>query len=244
MSEPRYPLGKEHTVVIPEEALLELPIFPLPGTVLLPRTFMSLHIFEPRYRKMMEDLVDGHRVLAIAMLDETGLPDQWGRPPIYPIAGVGLLRRSARLPDGRFNIVIEGVLRANISEELAPDLPYRRARAHVLDDEIPNDEHELESALASLRSLCARVVAQMAASDAEIMQRLNEVTEPGNLADLIAAAAIQDNVDRQKILAETNVLARLNLAAAALGALLLKADEAQPPSPTSTYGWGIGPGKA
>lgn len=244
MSERRFPYGREQAPVITEEALLELPIFPLPGTVLLPRTFMSLHIFEPRYRRMLEDCVDGHRVLAIAMLDETGHPDSWGRPPIHRVAGVGILRRSARLPDGRFNVVLEGVARADISHELEPGLPYRRARATILPDELPDDASELDSAVASLRSLCARVVAQMASSDAEIMQKLNEVTDAGNLADLIAAAAVQDDLDRQKILSAQNVLDRINIAAGALAALLLRAQDMEQPSTPGSYGWGIGPGKA
>lgn len=228
---------------IPPEALLELPLFPLPGAVLLPRTLMSLHVFEPRYRKMLQDCIDGHRVMAIAMLDERGLPDDYGRPPIHPVVGVGLLRRSAKLPDGRYNIVVEGILRASIREELAPDRPYRRARASVLEDVMPTSARELDFAVASVRGLCARIVAQMATSDAEIMQQLNEVTHPGNLADLIAAAAIQDHIDRQKILSEVDVLKRLNLAGAALGALLLRA-EAEEPATRQVLGWGIGTGKA
>jgi uncharacterized protein len=228
---------------IADEALIELPVFPLPGTVLLPRTFMSLHIFEPRYRKMLEDCVEGHRVLAIAMLDESGTPDHFGRPPFHGVAGVGVLRRSARLPDGRYNIVLEGALRVDVSDELGPSEPYRRARAKRLFDVPPGDARELDSALASLRSLCARVIAQMSASDGEVMEKLNEVRDPGILADLIAAAAIQDALDRQNILAEVNILRRLNLAAAALAALLLKADDVLAASPPS-LGWGIGPGKA
>lgn len=244
MSERRFPWGKDPAPLVPPEALIELPVFPLPGAVLLPRTYLSLHIFEPRYRRMMEDCIEGHRVLAVAMLDETRAPDSWGRPPIHPIAGIGVLRRSARLPDGRYNIVLEGAHRADISEELGPDRPYRRVRGHIVEDELPEDEQALEAAISSLRSLSARVVAEMSSSDAEIMQRLNDVTDPGNLADLIAAAAIQDNGDRQKILAERDVLKRLHLASASLGALLLTAHAADSEAKGQPIGWGIGPGKA
>lgn len=228
--------------LVPPEALAELPLFPLPDGVLLPHTYLSLQIFEPRYRRMMEDCVEGHRVMAIAMLDECGSPDRYGRPPIRSIAGVGLLRRSARLPDGRYNIVIEGMLRANIEDELAPDRPYRRAHAVVIDDDNIGAHRDLESAITSVRSLCARVVAQMSDSDADVMDRLNEVSDPGALADLIAAATIQETLDRQKILEESNVLKRLNLAGASLAALLLRAEEDAPAK--HTVGWGIAPGKA
>lgn len=230
---------------IPElnpEALASLPIFPLPGTVLLPGTFMSLHIFEPRYRRMLEDCADGHRIMAIAMLDEGGAPDALGRPPLHPVAGLGLLRRSAKLPDGRYNIVLEGAVRVSVANELPPDLPYRRARAQVLADQLPEDGRETEASVAAVRALCARVVAQMGPQDVEIIQRLNEVEDPSVLADLIAAAAVKDPPERQKILAEVNVGRRLNLAGASLASLLLKSPEAQ--TGKASFGWGIGPGRA
>ncbi len=232
-------LSQRRAHELSKQALLELPLFPLPGTVLLPGTFMSLHVFEPRYRRMIEDCADGHRVLAIAMIDEDGTPDRFERPPLHDIAGVGLLRRSARLPDGRFNIVVEGLARVNIADELDPGLLYRRARAWIVDDVVPDDKSDLESSLASVRSLAARIVAQMGGADGEIIERLNEVEEPGTLADLIAAAAIKDALDRQKILAEPNVILRLHLAGAALAALLLKGSDT-----ATAPGWGIGPGKA
>jgi Lon protease-like protein len=228
---------------ISDEALLELPIFPLPGMVLLPRTLVSLHIFEPRYRKMMEDVIDGHRVLGIAMLDEEGAPDAFGRPPIHRVAGVGILRRSARLPDGRFNIVLEGALRADVSEELAPGLPYRRARARAIADELPGDPRELESMLASVRGLCAQLAMRLQADDAEVLEKLNEVTEAGPLADMVAAAVLQDSEERQRILEEANIGKRLERAASSLASLLLKAEEDQNGTSVPT-GWGIGTGKA
>ena len=229
---------------IPAEALETLPIFPLPGTILLPQTLVSLHVFEPRYRRMMEDITEGHRLLAVAMLDEQGRPDRYGRPPVFPITGVGMLRRSAKLPDGRYNILLEGALRAEISEELEPSpyFPYRRVRARPLEDVLPEDPGELESAVAALRALCARVVSQMAGGDPEIMRRLNEITDPGTLADMVAAAAIQDSLERQKILAEVDVVGRLQLASGALGALILRAQAMD--SAPATVGWGIAPAKA
>lgn len=228
------------------EALADLPLFPLPGAVLLPHTLLSLHVFEPRYVKMIEDLSGGYRALAVAFLDEDGPPDRFGRPPVHSVAGVGVLRRAAKLPDGRFNVVLEGVLRADIRDELAPELapllPYRRARAKELPDVLPEDPRELSAAIASVRALAARVVAQMASADGEIMKKLNEVERPGLLADMIAAAAIQDNLDRQMILAEPHIVRRLNLASAGLASLLLRVSDKQSAPPP--FGWGIGPGKA
>ena len=241
MSELKLPSLAEMPTV-PPEALDALPIFPLPGTLLLPQTIVSLHVFEPRYRRMMADLIDGHRALAVAMLDESGAPDQWGRPPVYPVAGVGVLRRSAKLPDGRYNILVEGVLRANIAEELEPtaSVPYRRVRAKPLADATTARPEEIENAANALRALCSRAVSAMGTGDAEVMERLNEISDPGMLADMIAAAAIQEVEDRQKILAEMDVLRRVELASGALGALLLKSSSPSQPPP----GWGQSSGQA
>jgi hypothetical protein len=220
-------------------ALLALPIFPLPSTLLLPQTIVSLHVFEPRYRRMMEDILEGHRAMAIAMLDEGGPPDLYGRPPVFPVAGVGVLRRSARLPDGRFNILIEGVLRANISKEMdpRPDLPYRRVRAEPLSDVYSATKEQIASATNALRALTARVVTEIGGTDNEVIERLGEIDDPGTLADMIAAATVQDVEDRQRILSEVDVIKRIELASGALGALLLKASK---PAPA----WGGSSGQA
>ena len=229
------------TIELVPEALRAVPIFPLPGMVLLPRTMISLHIFEPRYRLMMEDCIEGSRLLAVAMFDEAGRPDEHGRPAIHPIAGIGALRRSAKLPDGRYNIVLEGLGRVDVSEELAPVKSYRRGVARVLEDVEPTDDAMTTRAVASLRALCARALAGANEDDAEVVEGLNRVDDPGVLADLVAAAAIRDNLDRQRVLAEPDVLKRLDIVSGALGALLLTKKDDETPAPT---GWGITPGEA
>src|SRR5438132_7528499 len=98
-------------------ALPHLPIFPLPGAVLLPHSLVPLHIFEPRYRKMTRDCEEGLRVLALANVPDDAAAAE--RPPrVLPVIGVGILARVERLDDGRFNVVLRGALRARIAEEL------------------------------------------------------------------------------------------------------------------------------
>src|SRR2546426_7141181 len=101
-----------------------LPIFPLPGAVLLPHALVPLHIFEPRYRKMTQDCDAGLRVLALANIADDRAAAE--RPPrVLPAIGIGVLTRVDRLPDGRFNIVLRGVQRAVIERELPTAEPYR-----------------------------------------------------------------------------------------------------------------------
>lgn len=224
--------------------LQALPIFPLPGTVLLPHTEIALHVFEPRYRRMLDDVMDGPRLLGMATLDHEGDPDRFDRPPVFPIAGVGIVRRSVRLPDGRYNIVLEGAIRADISEELdpSPSVPYRRVIARQLADKPPDDATELDEAVTAVRALCTRVVADMAGGPTNALRRLNEVHDGGALADMVAAAVIHDLGERQRILTELDVMQRLQLAAGAIGELVIRSDEAS--SEPTPVGWGVGTGKA
>src|SRR4051794_11957962 len=105
-------------------ALRQLKIFPLPTAVLLPGAVLPLHIFEPRYRKMVGDALATDRVLAMGMLDAGWEADYHGRPRVRPVVGVGRILEEERLADGRYNIQLVGVTRALIEEELPPDEPY------------------------------------------------------------------------------------------------------------------------
>lgn len=231
------------TIEIDQAALDAVPIFPLPGTVLLPHTLVSLHIFEPRYRQMMSYCLGGHRVMALAMLDERGEPDEYGRPPVYPIAGLGYVRRSARLPDGRYNIVLEGVARVDVSLEHPPDTAFRRAAARLLPDAEGEEAASVQAASHALRALCSRAFA--GSESAEFMAGLAELG-PGRLADTIAASAVDDVPERQRILEATDVVERLQLVSGALGFLLLDREEEPAPDAAEprSMGWGITPGKA
>src|SRR5215468_1542148 len=93
-----------------------VPMFPLPGVFLFPGQLLPLHIFEPRYREMIGDLLDGpgRLVMGTVLPDhESELP---GAPPMYPTAGLGEIGRHEHLADGRFNILLVGLSRVSIRE--------------------------------------------------------------------------------------------------------------------------------
>ncbi len=115
-----------------ERQLHRLPIFPLPGAVLLPFALIPLHVFEPRYRKMVRDCQAGTGVLALANIPAEALRERTQPPRVLPVIGAGILARVDPLPDGRSNIVLRGVLRARIVEELPAQEPYRLVRAEPL----------------------------------------------------------------------------------------------------------------
>jgi uncharacterized protein len=103
---------------------LRVPIFPLPGAILFPRSQLPLHIFEPRYREMVSDAVDGAG--RIAMIQPHRLDDD-NQAPLYGVGCVGELVGVEELEDGRYNIVLLGSNRFRLIREAGTDAPYRCA---------------------------------------------------------------------------------------------------------------------
>ena len=108
-----------------------IPLFPLPNVVLFPGVFLPLHIFEERYRALTRDALAGDRIIGMTLLRSGFEGDYAGRPPIYPVGCAGVISHSDRLPDGRYNIVLHGLSKFRIVEEMT-DGEYRRARVDPL----------------------------------------------------------------------------------------------------------------
>jgi uncharacterized protein len=94
-----------------------IPIFPLPNVVLFPNVFLPLHIFEPRYRQMVEDALKGDRIIGMVLLRPGWEGKYEGRPPVYPVGCAGVITHAERLPDGRFNIVLRGMEKFRVTAE-------------------------------------------------------------------------------------------------------------------------------
>ena len=116
--------------------LLRVPLFPLPGAILFPRSQLPLHIFEPRYREMVKDAIDGPG--RIAMIQPHRLDDD-NRAPLYSAGCIGELVGIEELEDGRFNIVLHGSNRFRLVREVTEDSAYRCAEVDIaaFDDEEP-----------------------------------------------------------------------------------------------------------
>ena len=120
-----------------------VPMFPLPGVFLFPGTLMPLHIFEPRYRRMIEDSLDGPGRIVMATVLEGHEDELPGAPPVHHIAGLGEIMRHERLPDGRFLILLAGVSRVLI-REIPSRAPDRHAEAIPLREVPPSSSRESE----------------------------------------------------------------------------------------------------
>lgn len=127
-----------------------IPIFPLTGVVLLPGNWLPLNVFEPRYRNMVEDALAGERHIGMVQPVEPrpgdNAPDPEAPPPddpeIYPVGCAGRIERCERQPDGRFVLLLRGVSRFRVREELPPMRGYRRVSAGY--DEFAADRAETE----------------------------------------------------------------------------------------------------
>jgi hypothetical protein len=115
---------------------IRVPLFPLPGAILFPRAQLPLHIFEPRYRDMVRDAIDGPG--RIAMIQPHRVDDD-NKAPLYAVGCVGELAGIEELEDGRFNIVLTGSNRFRLIQEAEVDATYRCADVDIeaFDDEEP-----------------------------------------------------------------------------------------------------------
>ena len=113
-----------------------LPVFPLTGTLLLPGTTLPLHIFEPRYRNLVEDALGGDKVFGMI---QPFVPQEDNRPPpgaeeeapdLYHVGCAGYIEKWEKAPDGRYGIYLRGINRFRLEEELAVHRGYRRVKAN------------------------------------------------------------------------------------------------------------------
>jgi Lon protease-like protein len=162
-------------------------------------------------------------MLAVATLaSEEGATQD--RAPIHPIAGAGVIEGVERLPNGRFNIVVHGVARVRLVEELENGLPYREFRAEVLEDVYPPGG---PLALERQRSALEACVLQLAEvlppeSGAPRLAQVAARTEsPSALADLVAAAVVSEPNQRIAIIEELDVAKRLDLVTGEVASVIL-----------------------
>ena len=193
-------------------ALDALPLFPLPQTVLFPGCLLPLHVFEPRYRTMIKDVLETHRALAVVLITDPSANPVHGTPEIAPVAGVGTVIDHAELPGGRYNILVRGRARVQL-RELPFVPPYRRAAAQILttpQSEVPAAD---VSALVSTATAFAAIVRER---DTSFEFRLPRDAAPSSLADLCAHHLVLDARQRQEILETLDSAARVRRVAEAL----------------------------
>lgn len=184
-----------------------IPVFPLPGCVLLPHATVPLHIFEDRYRRMVHDALDSHGLIAMALFDG----DRWkldyrGCPPVRPHVCVGYIVRHEQLGDGRYNILLQGICRARILKEIE-HAPYRRCFLEPTEPSLPM-EIDLEEHRGQIESLLGDSLLKELASVSAIHNWIsNEIPTPA-LIDLALMTVCCNAEQRYTMLADGNTFAR------------------------------------
>jgi Lon protease-like protein len=112
----------------PADLPQKLPVFPLPGALLLPRADLPLNIFEPRYLEMISDALSGERMIGIIQPRDDS--DTAERPELMKVGCAGRITSYAETPDGRMLVTLTGVSRFSIKSELAVDTAYRQVVAN------------------------------------------------------------------------------------------------------------------
>src|SRR5688572_13598633 len=103
---------------LPEDFSGRARLFPLPNLVLFPHVMQPLHIFEPRYRELLEDALAGDMIIAMALLMPGWQPQYDEQPPISPVVCLGRVMTHVRQDDGRYNILLVGARRARVRQEV------------------------------------------------------------------------------------------------------------------------------
>jgi uncharacterized protein len=195
-----------------------LPIFPLPDVTFFPNTLLPLHVFEPRYRAMVMDVLARDRRLAVVKLMPGFEATYAGKPAVHAIAGAGEIVSWERLATGRYNILVKGEWRVRIESERPSDTLYRIVAAQKLEDVAPTTD--VSAALARIRDACGRLLQALDRPPDLLDTALAEGQAPGVIADRIAAAVVPDATLRQELLETLDVTRRLERLGAALDQLV------------------------
>jgi Lon protease-like protein len=185
----------------------DVPLFPLPDIVLFPGMRLPLHVFEPRYRRLVRDTLAGERLVALPRL-KPGFEEQYYEsPPVFEVCGVGRVTEHQRLADGRWNIVVEGLWRVELLKELTT-VPYRLARARSLAETALVASTTLTAIKSELLDLVRRLAPHLARSGVKIESLARDAQTTGECADALAALVVSDPDERQALLEELDPLER------------------------------------
>lgn len=196
-----------------------MPLFPLEQVALLPQQVRPLHIFEPRYRQMVTDALDGSGQIAMAVFERQprNQAEYEGRPDIRPAVCIGQIVQHEVLPDGdpstslpRYNVLMQGICRARVLAELPRDEDrlYRAAMLEPVGVESP-DEEELKPARDELAHALAEGGLAKFRRARELVQFIhNDKVPTSALMEVIAFTMISDPAVHYELLAEGDPLAR------------------------------------
>lgn len=203
-----------------ESELQQLRIFPLPGVTLFPHGVLPLHVFEPRYRKLVQDCLAGGFPIAPWGIDARAPGSERG-PGLHPVATAGRIRSHRRLEDGRFDILVEGVERVRLVGERESAEPYRIIAAvrHPL---APCELPTVRTHVLTLKSLAGTLALEHPRAARLLQVTLDRCEDPAELSDVLCGIAHDNPSLRQLLLETSRVEDRLDKVVETLSTLLLR----------------------
>ncbi len=217
-----------------------MPVFPLDSVVVLPQQVLPLHIFEPRYRQMVDKALDGVGQIAMGTFQGNRWKQEYhANPPLRPAVCVGQIVQHEKLDDGRYNILLQGVCRARVVDELLPD-GERLFREAVLepvgvepeddaDDRAQADAEDLREWIQD--ELEDGPLTKLVVADQVKRYVENEEVPTPALLELVSFAMLTDPETRYRLLEEGRLARRCKLIRAGLGdlaSLIRRADGQNP----------------
>ncbi len=185
-----------------------VPVMPLTGVLLFPNALLPLHIFEPRFRHMLDQALQDDRMLCVALVRPER--SQWRTSAdFFPVSTVGLIRACVGRSDGTSDLILQGIRRVKFAE-FEQEAPFPIARIKPL-----KTRTKLTVETDALAGKVLEFYAQLKESGRELPEKidryLSEMSDPEMLADLIAATFISDPARRQQLLEELDLNQRLRL---------------------------------
>jgi ATP-dependent Lon protease len=192
-------------------------LFPLPNLVLFPHVMQPLHIFEPRYRALMEDALATDRLIAMAVLEPGWENDYEGWPRLCTTACLGRVTTYHRLDDGTYNVLLLGLRRVKLLRELGHDKVnpvklYRQAEVELCEDLYPADAKPgCRKLQKELRAAFVRLLPLIPDAHEQIDQLLASDIPLGVLTDVISFMLKIGVRQKESLLCEQNVYRRAEL---------------------------------
>lgn len=210
---------------ISNESFQSVPIFPLENVQLFPHTILPLTIFEPRYLSMVDYALENDHLLTIAdtILSDDQSHDDPNRPSIRPILGAGVIIAKKQIAPNRYQILVQGVTRVIMRDELEQTMPFRQVHAEILLDE-ETDEVGLGEVEDRLRELIGHFAAHNESQSKALYELLENAPNADILGNMISANIVSAPELRQTLFEELNPLHRLEMIYKHIGDLLLQSE--------------------
>ena len=196
-------------------------VFPLPNMVMFPHVMQALHIFEPRYRQLLEESLATDRLMALGVLAPGWESDYEGRPALHPTACLCRVATHQRTDQGTSNVLLLGVRRLRLGRELPSQETgklFRVVEAEILEDAAPSDI-SMSAAVGLQRELLAafkRAMPKMPDAYDQLDQLLGNQISLGMLSDIVSYTIELDMSWKLRLLAECDVVRRTHLLLEAL----------------------------